>query len=94
MGTSIPAMFKKTDFARWVCEEHPEYQVLADHVNSQLVLLKYEREHSRFYTWADVEDCVKNDVEARQDFKEDVDLFAECSYARPRPSCTIRMSDA
>ena len=41
----MPTMFKKTDFARWVCEERPEYQVVADYINSQLVLLKYEREY-------------------------------------------------
>lgn len=60
----MPTMFKKTDFDRWVCEEHPEYQVVADYINSQLVLLKYEREHARFYKWAELEDCVKKEVEA------------------------------
>jgi hypothetical protein len=57
-------MFKKTDFARWVCEEHPEYQVVADYVNSQLVLLKNEREYERFYMWADLEAFVKKDAVA------------------------------
>ncbi len=60
----MPTMFKKIRFAHWVCEEHPEYQVVADFINSQLVLLKHEREYKRFYMWADLEAFVKKDAVA------------------------------
>ena len=62
----MPTMFKKTDFARWVCEEHPEYQVEADYINSQLVLLKYEREYARFYLWKEAEEFVLADLKKPQ----------------------------
>lgn len=59
----MPTIFRKTDFARWICDSHPEFEAVADYINSQIVLLKYQREVARFYRWAELEKYVLKEVE-------------------------------